>query len=74
MQSVSSRIWTRVVVSISFDDNHYTTARAAKDVILSLSLVYKLFLILVPVNSRFNFSSNWSWKFFLSNKDALNFE
>ena len=25
MQSVSSRIWTRVVVSISYDDNHYTT-------------------------------------------------
>ena len=25
MQSVSSRIWTRVVVSISYNDNHYTT-------------------------------------------------
>ena len=25
MQSVSSRIWTRVVVSISYDDNCYTT-------------------------------------------------
>ena len=25
MQSVSSRIWTRVAVSISNDDNHYTT-------------------------------------------------
>ena len=25
MQSVSSRIWTRVGVSISYDDNHYTT-------------------------------------------------
>ena len=25
MQSVSSRFWTRVVVSISYDDNHYTT-------------------------------------------------
>ena len=25
MQSVSSRIWTRVAVSISYDDNHYTT-------------------------------------------------
>ena len=24
MQLVSSRIWTRVAVSISFDDNHYT--------------------------------------------------
>ena len=25
MQSVSFRIWTRVTVSISYDDNHYTT-------------------------------------------------
>ena len=25
MQSVSSRIWTRLTVSISYDDNHYTT-------------------------------------------------
>ena len=24
MQSVSSRIWTRVAVSISYDDNNYT--------------------------------------------------
>ena len=25
MQSVSSRLWTRVAVSISYDDNNYTT-------------------------------------------------
>ena len=25
MQPVSSRIWTRVAVFISYDDNHYTT-------------------------------------------------
>ena len=25
MQSVSSRIWTRVAVSISYDDDDYTT-------------------------------------------------
>ena len=25
MQSVTSRIWTRVAMSISYDDNHYTT-------------------------------------------------
>ena len=25
MRSISSRIWTRVTVSISYDDNHYTT-------------------------------------------------
>ena len=26
MQSASTRIWTRVAVSISYDDNDYTTA------------------------------------------------
>ena len=32
MQSVSSRIWTRVAVSISYDDNHYTmdTSKTSK--------------------------------------------
>ena len=28
MQTVSSRIWTRVAVFISYDDNHYTTGTA----------------------------------------------
>ena len=28
MQSVSSRTWTRVAVSIYYDDNHYTTGTA----------------------------------------------
>ena len=30
MQSVSSKIWTRVDVSISYDDNHYTTGTSYK--------------------------------------------
>ena len=30
MQSVSSRFWTRVAVSISYDDNHYTTGTSTK--------------------------------------------
>ena len=29
MQSASSRIWTRAAVSISYDDNHYTTGTSA---------------------------------------------
>ena len=29
MLSVSARIWTRVAVSISNDDNHYTTGTSA---------------------------------------------
>ena len=36
MQSVSSRIWTRVAVSTSYDDNHYTTDN------LHLSVTYDL--------------------------------
>ena len=31
MQSVSSRIWTRVVVSISYDDTDYTTGTSIKN-------------------------------------------
>ena len=30
MQSVSSRIWTRVAVSNSYDDNHYTTGTSIR--------------------------------------------
>ena len=35
MQSVSSRMWTRVDVSISYDDNHYTTGTGLIVVIVS---------------------------------------
>ena len=35
MQSVSSRIWTRVAVSISYDDNHYTTGTSSYCMLLS---------------------------------------
>ena len=31
MQSASSRIWTRVAVSISYDDNNYTTGTSFRD-------------------------------------------
>ena len=31
MQSVSSRIWTLVAVSISYDDNDYTTGTSMVD-------------------------------------------
>ena len=42
MQSVSSRIWTRVAVSISYDDNHYTTGTS-----LEIQLLFFPFLFLV---------------------------
>ena len=38
MQSASSRIWTRVAVSISYDDNHYTTGTSFKNVINEMCL------------------------------------
>ena len=31
MQSVSSRIWTRIAVSISYDDNQYTTSTSSDE-------------------------------------------
>ena len=39
MQSVSSRIWTRVAVFISYDDNDYTTGTFMGDT------VYIMFVI-----------------------------
>ena len=37
MQSVSSRIWTRVAVFISYDDNNYTTGTSECNDIMSIS-------------------------------------
>ena len=37
MQSVSSRIWTRVAVSISYDDNHYTTGTSTSVLYMTLN-------------------------------------
>ena len=39
MQSVSSRIWTRITVSISYDDNHYSTG------IWNHIIMYKLLVL-----------------------------
>ena len=36
MQSVSSRIWTRVAVSIFYDDNHYTMGTSLKAIIIPI--------------------------------------
>ena len=40
MQSVSSRIWTRVAVSISYDDSHYTMGTSTKEVRYCLFIVH----------------------------------
>ena len=36
MHSVSSRIWTRVAVSISYDDNHYTTGTSVSQLLFDI--------------------------------------
>ena len=46
MQSFSSRIWIRVAVSISYDDNDYTTGSSSSD-----SFWFSLFLAYFCVNS-----------------------
>ena len=44
MQSVSSRIWTRVAVFISYDDNNYTTGTSTKWMMrLSFKELFELF-------------------------------
>ena len=44
MQSVESRIWTRIVVSISYDDNHYTT--------ITIKLRLKIDLVSYPARAE----------------------
>ena len=38
MQSVSSKIWTRVAICISYDDNHYSTDTFSSALRLSVNL------------------------------------
>ena len=35
MQSVSSKIWTRVAVSISYNDDHYTTSTSTESILIA---------------------------------------
>ena len=46
MQSVSSRIWTRVAVSISYDDNDYTTDTSTNEQIYKRYVVWVLNFVL----------------------------
>ena len=43
MHSVSFRIWTRVAVSISYDDNHYTTGTS----FMILFYVFNIIIIII---------------------------
>ena len=59
MQSVSFRIWTRVAVSISYDDNHYTTGtNFLQTPLLGQDMTQGQFFkrSLTGLNSEFSFS------------------
>ena len=77
MQSVSSRIWTRVVVSISYDDNHYTTGTSLSKPRFSslwkgsLRSVTLLTLSLSLWLQKWDFSS-WARRAILSNQSRSN--
>ena len=42
MQSFSTRIWTRVAVSTSYDDNHYTTAPRVGKILMIAPIITNL--------------------------------
>ena len=71
MQLVSARIWTRVTVSISYDDNHYTKGTSnnkrlnPEDLI---SLIYLLTQKFIDGNKcavKFHYSILWIFYKFL---------
>ena len=53
MQSVSSRIWTRVAVSISYDDNHYTTGTSVKKLGHYVTNVIWNLIVLITIKYEF---------------------
>ena len=44
MKSASSRVWTRVVVSISYDDNHYATGTSKLNLYLCICISVQAYL------------------------------
>ena len=55
MQLVSSRIWTRVSVSISYDDNHYTTGTSQIYGYAYILNIHNLVLSLIGIILRLGF-------------------
>ena len=56
MQSVSSRIWTRVTVSISYDDNHYTMGTPIETLIVLFAHSKNALCFTVILTIQFNIS------------------
>ena len=61
MQSVSSRIWTRVAVSISYDDNDYTTG--TDDNMITFLKIQEKFEQRKFVNCMESIPSHFEWNF-----------
>ena len=63
MQSVSSRIWTRVAVSNSCDNNHYTTGTSKNSLIIKIfnklnSLIHSRKVIFCWIPSHIGIQGN----------------
>ena len=68
MQSVSSRIWTRVAVSISYDDNDYTTGTSKYLMNLVSSLIYSSTSMSLRISLFLNTTVYYDWSL-LNNRD-----
>ena len=53
MQSVSSRIWTRIAMFISYDNNHYTT-----NTLYIIRFLIKLYYSITTIRKGYNFYYN----------------
>ena len=49
MQSVSSRIWTRIAVFISYDDNNYTTGTSIIVVFITNISTHESFWLIIQI-------------------------
>ena len=81
MQSVLSRIWTHVAVSISYDDNHYITGTSVyrvyhrhivstTDWTIFLSFFFFFFFFFFVVSLTFQHAKNFFYFFFFLDKKS----
>ena len=67
MQSVWSRIWTRVAVSIFYDDNHYTMGTSSQSMIVRNSME----MIKDKLSMKFKLLSPLHWRSLINTPAAL---
>ena len=78
MQSFSSRIWTHVAISISYNDNHYTTATFPKVICpkviitrLEFELAYKEVTVQHFIHYTTGATEGYLKKKYISNYDPV---